>query len=187
MQRSTATARRASPSLNSTVWALDEIAAAGFTFDLSIFPAERGHGGLATAIDTPHFVNTPSGPLLEFPIPVVPYLGRRVCFFGGGYLRLFPYTLIRRMAQRVNAAGNPVIYYVHPREIDPGHPKLPMSRSRRFKSYVNVRTTAGKLRKIMANDRLSNFQDWITEFGSSVPTAEAVRGAAPESVTGVPA
>jgi polysaccharide deacetylase family protein (PEP-CTERM system associated) len=157
--------------VEATDWALDEIAAAGFTYDSSIFPAERGHGGLRGAIDTPHVVATKNGPLMEFPIPVVPYLGRRICFFGGGYLRLFPYTLIRRMARRVNAGGNPVVYYIHPREIDPAHPRLPMSARRRFKTYVNIRTTAGKLRAIMANDQLLNFKDWIAAYGETVPTA----------------
>jgi hypothetical protein len=34
-----------------------------------------------------------------------------------------------------------VTFYIHPREIDPGLPRLPMSAIRRFKSYVNLRTT----------------------------------------------
>ena len=110
----------------STAWAFDEIRGAGFTYDSSIFPAARGHGGLAKAISTPHVIQTANGHLLEFPIPIIPVMGRRVCFFGGGYLRLFPYVLIKRMAARVNAAGQPVVYYVHPREIDPSHPRLPM-------------------------------------------------------------
>ena len=42
-----------------------------------------------------------------------------MCFFGGGYLRLFPLWLILRMAQKVREEGRPVIYYVHPREVDP--------------------------------------------------------------------
>jgi polysaccharide deacetylase family protein (PEP-CTERM system associated) len=152
-----------------TPWAFDEIAAAGFTYDSSIFPTSRGHGGLTDAIATPHVISTGNGPLLEFPIPVVNYLGRRVCFFGGGYLRLFPYSLIKRMAARVNAAGQPVVYYIHPREIDPGHPRLQMSRSRRFKTYVNLSTTHGKLQAIMAEGRVTNFGDWIAQRGDTLP------------------
>nr|MDQ3554853.1 DUF3473 domain-containing protein [Chloroflexota bacterium] len=102
--------------VKSTLWAFQELVEAGYRYDSSIFPAERGHGGLAGARIDPHSLSTASGPLLEFPISVARFLGRRVCFFGGGYLRLFPYPLIERMARAVNQDGRPVIYYVHPRE-----------------------------------------------------------------------
>ena len=156
--------------VHDTPWALDEVAAAGFGYDSSIFPATRGHGGLTGAHTKPHVLATEGGPLLEFPISVVPVMGRRICFFGGGYLRLFPYPLIRRMAQRVNRAGLPVIYYLHPREIDPGQPRLPMSRSRRFKTYVNLGTTAGKLDAILRTERLTTFRGWIEANRDSLPT-----------------
>lgn len=39
--------------------------------------------------------------------------------------------------------------YVHPREIDPEHPRLPLSARRKFTSYVNLRTTRPKIRQIL--------------------------------------
>ena len=58
---------------------------------------------------------------------------------------------------------------IHPREIDPGHPRLEMSRSRRFKTYVNLSTTHGKLQAIMAEGRVTNFGDWIAQLGDTLP------------------
>jgi Domain of unknown function (DUF3473) len=52
--------------------------------------------------------------LIELPVSVVKPLGQRVCFFGGGYLRLFPASVIRAMAERVHGQGLPVIFYLHP-------------------------------------------------------------------------
>ncbi|MCH8992505.1 MAG: DUF3473 domain-containing protein, partial [Acidobacteria bacterium] len=91
-----------------------------------------------------------SGSITEFPLSAAVVLGRRICCFGGGYLRIFPHRFIRHMSRRVSAAGRPVIYYLHPREIDPGHPRLPMGWRRRFKSYVNLSSTMPKLRAILA-------------------------------------
>jgi polysaccharide deacetylase family protein (PEP-CTERM system associated) len=153
-----------------TPWALDEIAAAGHTYDSSVFPASRGHGGLAGAPIHPHRVATPSGELLEFPVSVAPMLGKRICLFGGGYLRLFPWPVIERMARRVVADGRPVVYYLHPREIDPGQPRLPMSRVRRFKTYVNLSTTAGKLERLLEGGGLTTFRAWIAEHGATLGT-----------------
>lgn len=144
-----------------TSWAFDEIAAAGFKYDSSVFPARRGHGGMEGGELAPYWVETNAGPLLEIPISVIPVLGQRICAFGGGYLRLAPYPLIDRLSRAVNKSGRPVIYYLHPREIDPGHPRIDMGMLRRFKSYVNLRSTLPKLRRLLRDQDLVTFRDWI--------------------------
>jgi polysaccharide deacetylase family protein (PEP-CTERM system associated) len=130
-------------------WFFDELAAAGYRYDSSVFPAPRSHGGLRNGCFAPYLVQTNGGSIVEFPVTVAPVLGWPVCFFGGGYLRLFPLRLIRHMTRRVLKDNRPVIFYVHPREIDPGHPRLPMSPIRAFKSYVNLGTTEAKVRSLL--------------------------------------
>ncbi len=144
-----------------TPWAFEQLVRAGYRYDSSLFPASRGHGGFAGAQRAPHTIETPAGPLIEFPISVARVLGKRLCFFGGGYLRFFPLPLIRSMTRQVNREGLPVIYYVHPREIDPDHPRLPMSRVRHFKSYVNLSSTMNKLDSLMREQSLASFREWM--------------------------
>ena len=69
--------------------------AAGYTYDSSVFPASRGHGGMITSKMEPHIINTESGPLIEFPQSMIEIAGKRISLFGGGYLRLAPKFLIR--------------------------------------------------------------------------------------------
>jgi hypothetical protein len=59
------------------------------------------------------------GSLLETLQFVVQVFGRRVNFFGGGYLRLAPIFLIKWGISKFQKAGRPVVIYVHPREVDP--------------------------------------------------------------------
>lgn len=133
-----------------TPWAFEVIADAGFRYDSSVFPAQRGHGGLPGARCLPHVIKLPDGRRLrEFPISTTTILGRRTAYVGGGYLRLFPYELIRRWVRQANEAGEPVIVYIHPRDIDPDQPRLPMPLMRRFKSYVNLGTTFSKLERLL--------------------------------------
>ncbi len=146
-----------------TPWAFEELKAAGYQYDSSVFPAARGHGGMAGAEVRPHRIETPRGTLTEFPISVASVLGKKVCFFGGGYLRLFPYPLIDRMTDQVNAEGRPVVFYVHPREIDPTQPRMKMNAVRRFKSYVNLETTLPKLQKLVRDHSLLPFRDWLQQ------------------------
>ena len=126
-------------------WVFDVVAEAGYRYDASVFPARHGHGGLHQADPAPHTIQTDSGPLVEIPTSMVQALGRRVCLFGGGYLRLAPLPLIRWGVNHLHRDGRPLIVYIHPREIDPAHPRLPLPWKRRFKCYVNLRSTMRKL------------------------------------------
>jgi polysaccharide deacetylase family protein (PEP-CTERM system associated) len=145
-----------------TPWFFDVLAEAGYQYDSSVFPAERGHGGMRQGRRDPHRIS--EGQLLEFPITVADLLGKPMCFFGGGYLRLFPYWLIRRMAYQVLSEGRPVVFYIHPREIDPSHPRLPMGRKRQFKSYINLETTETKVRRILQDFPLTTFKNVLSSY-----------------------
>ncbi|MBN1341606.1 MAG: polysaccharide deacetylase family protein [Phycisphaerae bacterium] len=135
-----------------TPWAFRVIADAGFQYDSSVFPAPRGHGGIPGAARLPYFIEMPGNRYLrEFPISVTKLLSSRTAYVGGGYLRLFPYRMIRRWMRRAHAAGEPVILYVHPRDIDPDQPRIPMPLKRRLKSYINLHTTLGKLDRLLTD------------------------------------
>ena len=147
-----------------TLWAFPILCEEGYTYSSSVFPASRGHGGIPEANMAPYVIPTDAGPLVEFPVSVASLFKKRICFFGGGYLRLFPYYLIRYMSYQVNREGRPVIYYLHPREIDPEHPRLPMPGIRRFKSYVNLHTTMPKLQRLLTDQQFLSFQQWIDSY-----------------------
>lgn len=149
--------------IESTKWVFDELCDAGYLYDSSIFPTTRGHGGIADAKIYPHTVTSEKGDILEFPITVATVMGKNICFCGGGYLRFFPYPVIRHFSKVVNKKGRPVIYYIHPREIDPWHPRLSMGFYRYFKSYVNLHTTFNKVKKLIYEEELLPFRDWIDD------------------------
>lgn len=149
-----------------TPWFFDKLAEAGYQYDSSVFPAPHQTGGLAGGKVAPHAVQTSAGTLAEFPITVVQMLGKPVCFFGGGYLRLFPYSLVRSMGRRALNDGRPVIFYVHPREIDPDQPRLPLSLRRRFTCYVNLRSTRRKIEQILRDFRVMSFDKYMAASSS---------------------
>jgi polysaccharide deacetylase family protein (PEP-CTERM system associated) len=145
-----------------TPWFFDELAKAGYLYDSSVFPAARQHGGGFSRFGTgPCVVHTAYGPLTEFPVSVAKLLGRQMCFFGGGYLRLFPYSVIERMARQVRREGRPLIFYIHPREIDPSHPRLKMPLVRRFKSYIGLAGTPSKIRRILSAQKFQTFSNLL--------------------------
>jgi hypothetical protein len=70
------------------------------------------------------------------------------------------------MGHEVLREGRPVIfYYVHPWEVDPDHPRLPMGLMRRFKCYVNLRTTQTKIQHLISEFNVATFE----AFGAGHP------------------
>jgi polysaccharide deacetylase family protein (PEP-CTERM system associated) len=165
-----------------TPWFFEALAEAGYKYDSSVFPAPRQHGGLNGAQLGPYAVGTSKGEITEFPITVAHFLGRPLCFFGGGYLRLFPYSVIKHMMAGVQTEGRPVVFYVHPREVDPEHPRLPMGLVRRFKSYVNLRTTETKLRRLMSEVEVTTLREFIKRSGNRLTKEGTKRDEAQEAV-----
>ena len=155
-------------------WFFEKLIQAGYRYDSSVFPASRAHGGMRNGSCAPYGVESPSG-FVEFPVSVERVAGYPICFFGGGYLRLFPYSVIRRMTRRVLRQGRPVIFYVHPREIDLSAPRLAMGVKRRFKSYVNLETTERKIRNLLSEFEVITFQDFMVnefkELTAAMPVA----------------
>jgi len=185
-------------------WAFDVIKEAGYQYDSSVFPASRAHGGIPGSLLGLHFVETRNGHLLEIPMSIVELFGRRTSLFGGGYMRLASKRLIKWGINRLQAAQQPLIIYVHPREIDPEQPRLPLGPLRRFKYYVNVNSTLPKLKWLCESYRfytlLEMVEDYIRSFylqsrtipvmrlagrgatGASAPTAQDQANRAPHEV-----
>ena len=144
-----------------TPWFFEGLIEAGYSYDSSVFPASREHGGLKTNQKAPYKISVNNTTIIEFPITVTELLGKSMCFFGGGYLRFFPYFFIKMMSNKVLSEGRPVIFYVHPREIDPQHPRLKMNFIRKFKSYVNLKSTTPKIKSIIKDFDVTCFRDYI--------------------------
>jgi polysaccharide deacetylase family protein (PEP-CTERM system associated) len=143
-----------------TEWAFDVLLDAGLDYDASLFPVARENGGYPCPIEPHLFAEAPSGRTLpELPMSLM-HLGRsQVGFSGGGYLRLFPGWLIRRGFESLHRRGLPGVVYLHPRDFAPDSPVVPMSASRRFKSYVGLASTNRKLRMLLQRYRFAPCRD----------------------------
>jgi polysaccharide deacetylase family protein (PEP-CTERM system associated) len=134
-----------------TAWALDVIIAEGFEYDASVFPIFHDRYGVPGAPSTPFWARAPSGRrILEFPPLTVDCGFARLPVGGGGYLRLLPGFVLRRCVAARQQQGAPVMIYVHPWELDPGQPRLPVGPLSQWRHRVNLRTTEAKLERLLA-------------------------------------
>ncbi len=124
------------------LWALDILAELGFHYDTSIFPVAMRHYGPPEMERKPH--RRENG-LWEFPGATIDIAGLRFPFGGGGYLRLYPFPITHWAIHRMNAAGRPVMIYLHPWELDPNPPLQPRGLLHRFQHTVNLAKTRPRL------------------------------------------
>lgn len=152
-----------------TEWAFDVLLDLGLTYDASLFPAARGHGGYACT-QGPHTLTTPSGRSMpELPMSIagvgVGPFRKRMCYCGGGYLRLLPLSLIEQGLRAEANAGRATVVYLHPRDFAPDCPKVAMPPHRYFKCYVGTRSTQRKLRELLARHRWDTCQAVLRSAG----------------------
>lgn len=131
-------------------WAFEVLHECGIEIDCSVFPARHAHGGIEHYGEAgPSIVEHNGIRIKELPVGFHEVLGKNIIYSGGGYFRLLPYRLIRRWTCR----DDYVMSYIHPRDLDPGQPRLEgLSAARRFKAYVGIHGAERKLRR------------WLTDF-----------------------
>jgi len=133
-----------------TAWALDVLAERGFRYDSSVFPVRHDRYGVPDAPTGPHHAVGPDGGrILEIPPVTLRLLGHNLPVGGGGYLRLLPVRILGRCLARLGAQGRPGMVYVHPWELDPDQPRLPMGRLACWRHRVALRRTETKLRWLL--------------------------------------
>jgi len=129
------------------LWVFDELLKHGIEKDCSVFPAKCSHGGLVTfSHSKPTYIERNNGKIKEFPINLHKTFGKNIIFSGGGYFRLLPYPILKYFMNR----SDYVMSYFHPRDFDPDQPVLDdLSAIRRFKSYVGLSSSLGKLERLI--------------------------------------
>lgn len=141
-----------------SLWALEALVEAGFSYDSSIFPIRHDVYGIPDAPRGPFRIRTPAGDLTEFPITTFRMgVGPNLPVGGGGYLRLLPFWYTRLGFRRAAAERLPLIAYIHPWEVDPEQPRLQGRTRSRLRHYTNLDQTYDRLTALLALGHFSSF------------------------------
>lgn len=143
------------------LWAVPVLARHGVDCDASFFGGRHAHGGFARfQPDAPFLLRAGGAELLEFPATTLHFGPMTMAPAGGGYFRLLPWPIIRRLIAELPY----VMSYIHPRDLDPDQPILgDVTLWRKFKANVGLRGGQSKLVKLV-------------QQGSWVTLGEAVSG-----------
>jgi polysaccharide deacetylase family protein (PEP-CTERM system associated) len=143
--------------IKSTMWALDVLIEEGHRYDASIFPIHHDRYGVPDAPRHAHVLQRAGGTLVEMPASTV-RLGRvNLPIAGGGYFRLLPYAWTKWGMGRVNRVEKvPVVFYMHPWELDPEQPRFDVGFATRVRHYGGLSRTAERLAMLLRDFRFDS-------------------------------
>jgi len=145
-----------------SVWALDVLKELDFAYDSSIFPTSFHNRYGFNGVSSSPFKF--SNGLIEMPLSTYRIGGANFPLAGGGYFRLFPYSYFQRFFRRLNKQGKPIVFYLHPWELDPGQPKMKVRFNYRLRHYVNLEKTEGRLEKLLKEFRFVPLIDLVGQY-----------------------
>ena len=142
-------------------WAYRILAEEGFRYDSSMYPIHHDRYGQHDAPRFPYEIwRSGAASLTEFPIGTARLMGMNLPIGGGGFFRLSPFPLVRMGIERVNVREQrPVMFYLHPWELDPAQPRPPMPWRSRLRHYVGIDRETSKLGQLLGRFRFGTARD----------------------------
>jgi polysaccharide deacetylase family protein (PEP-CTERM system associated) len=136
-----------SVSAQATPWLCAELGTQGIRYDSSQFPVRTPLFGDRLAPLGPHETDG----VLRIPATMFAVTGLRLPFASGAFFRLCPLSLLRAGLRRATRSGLPAMVVLHPRELDPEHPRLPLRGWEAQVHYARLASTLPKLRALLSD------------------------------------
>jgi polysaccharide deacetylase family protein (PEP-CTERM system associated) len=137
-------------------WATDILAGLGFSYDSSCNPIIHDRHSNPGAPREPHVL--PSG-ILEIPVSTWRLCKLNLALGGGAYLRVLPSLYFMNGLKTIVSAGEQLVMYVHPWEIDPGQPRLPAPLKSRLRQYLGLAGMEKRLKRLLSTYTFSTIRD----------------------------
>jgi polysaccharide deacetylase family protein (PEP-CTERM system associated) len=150
-----------------TEWALSILVEEGYQYDSSIYDRFT-RGGEAKRSGEMFEIKTSAGNIWEVPPSTFKTLGVQLPVAGGGYFRLFPYSISRSLLRRLEAQGASLVIYLHPWEIDPSQPRMEGSWLSKFRHYLNLHKTQDRLNSLLADFHFDSIQKALVPIAGTV-------------------
>lgn len=144
-----------------TFWAFDILKKYGFKYDSSVYPVfYHPDYGINNSPLLPHNING----ILEVPLSCIRISGISFPVSGGGYFRLYPYSLTKKIIHKINQEGRPFIFYMHPWELDETQPKMNLNLWGKFRHYQGLKGVLEKVENLINDFNFTSLDNLIPAY-----------------------
>ena len=150
-------------------WIIDSLVDANYLYDSSIVPAKTELYGNPNAEIKPYKISShslekddPNGKLIEFPISVTTFLGKKIPAGGGFYLRFLPKKIIHNAIKQYEKQEIPATFYIHSWELTPEFmPKIKLPFKENFITFHNIEKSYDRLENILNFFNFTSFENFF--------------------------
>ncbi len=162
--------RAPSFSLNiNSSWLIDVLEENDYVYDSSVVPAKTSLYGIPNAEKKPYKIsskflegNSNDGKIIEFPMMVTKFLGKKIPAAGGFYLRTLPSRVIENAIKSYEEENLPGVFYIHSWELTPEFmPKMKLSRKDHFVTFHNIDKAYSKMEDLLEKFQFTSFEKFI--------------------------
>lgn len=162
-------------SLNpSSSWVIPILEKNNYLYDSSIVPVKTTMYGIANAEIKPYRIssndlsrNDPHAKLIEFPLLITKFMGKKIPIGGGFFLRTFPLTITEHAIRSYEKQNIPSTFYIHSWELTPElMPRIKLSKKDSFITYHNLEKTPQRMEKILKKFKFTSFERFIQSKNS---------------------
>ena len=162
--------RAPSFSLNSdSSWAIDVLEENHYVYDSSVVPAKTNLYGIPNADNKPYKItsqnlesNSTNGKILEFPLMITKFLGKKIPAAGGFYLRILPSRIIENAIRSYERKDIPGVFYIHSWELTPEFmPKIKLPVKDHFITFHNINKTYSRMENLLEKFEFTSFSRFI--------------------------
>ena len=152
-------------------WIIDFLSESNYAYDSSVVPVKTQLYGLQDAEIKPYRIssnslkrNDPNGKLIEFPLVVTKFLGKKIPSGGGFYLRTLPKKIIKNAIKNYEKQNIPATFYIHSWELTPEYfPKIKLPMKEHFVTFHNIDTAFNKMDEIIQKFEFSSFSKFLSK------------------------
>ncbi len=157
-------------SLNdSSAWLIDVLTDNNYLYDSSIVPAKTNMYGIPDAETKPYKItskslrkNDPNGKILEFPLLVTKFLGKKIPAGGGFYLRFLPLRFVENTVKQYEAESKPATFYIHSWELTPEYmPQISLPLRDHFITYHNLGKAMTRMDSLIKKFKFTSFEKFL--------------------------
>ena len=150
-------------------WIIDALVNSGYLYDSSVVPAKTNLYGMPNADTKPYRISSQSlekndshGKLVEFPILITKFLGKKIPAGGGFYLRFLPIKIIKNAIKNYEKQNIPATFYIHSWELTPEFmPKIELPYKDNFITFHNIGKAYAKMENLLGKFQFTSFENFF--------------------------
>ena len=156
---------------NDSSWVIDILEKNQYVYDSSVVPAKTNLYGIPDANNQPYKItsknlknNSDNGRILEFPLLVTRFFGKKIPAAGGFYLRTLPSRVIENAIKSYEKKEIPGVFYIHSWELTPEFmPKIKLPKKDHFITFHNINKAYSKMENLLEKFKFTSFSKFIQE------------------------